>query len=155
MCIDVDLRTGYVTTNTKKSLLFLLLLTFLCSCGDETTKVVENKTLNYESYDTIGDLPDCTEENQGQMAWVDDESLLRICADEKWYAMVSNDSVPKSLFSCFTEMNEDSSGYTVICNGDSIGFVRNGKLDDICKLVGKRRVKSAVITCCNSAYRRL
>ena len=130
MCIDVDLRTGYVTTNTKKSLLFLLLLTFLCSCGDETTKVVENKTLNYESYDTIGDLPDCTEENQGQMAWVDDESLLRICADEKWYAMVSNDSVPKSLFSCFTEMNEDSSGYTVICNGDSIGFVRNGKLVD-------------------------
>ena len=116
--------------NLKKYLLLWVLLGLLCSCGDETTKVVENKTLNYESYDTVENLPDCTEENQGQMVWVDDESLLRICADEKWYAMISNDSVSKSLFSCFTEMSEDSSGYTVICNGDSIGFVRNGSLID-------------------------
>ena len=116
--------------NLKKYLLLWVLLGLLCSCGDETTKVVENKTLKYDSYDTVENLPDCTEENQGQMVWVDDESLLRICSDEKWYAMISNDSVSKSLFSCFTEMSEDSSGYTVICNGDSIGFVRNGSLID-------------------------
>ena len=118
--------------NLKKHLLLWVLLGLLCSCGDETTKVVESKTLDYESCESIDDLPDCSEENEGRMVWVAEESQLRICADEKWYAMVPKDSSvqkdPKWNLSCHTEMNKDSTGYSVICNGDSIGFVRNGKL---------------------------
>ena len=128
MC--VIMRGGIVPTNTRKSFLLLLLIVFLCSCGDETTKVVENRTLDYESYDSIDDLPDCTYENRGQLVWVDEESQPRICADEKWYAMMPSDSVAKSLLSCYTQIDEDSTGYAVICNGDSIGFVRNGTLID-------------------------
>ena len=132
MCVYmcVIMMGGIVPTNTKKSFLLLLLIVFLCSCGDETTKVVENRTLDYESYDSIDDLPDCTDENRGQLVWVDEESLPRICADEKWYAMMPSDSVAKSLLSCYTQIDEDSTGYAVICNGDSIGFVRNGTLID-------------------------
>jgi uncharacterized protein (TIGR02145 family) len=116
----------------KKCLILPVLLGILCSCGDETTKVVESKTLDYEPYESIADLPDCSEENEGQMVWVSEEGQLRICADEKWYAMVPKDSSEqqesKWKLSCWTKMSKDSTGYSIICNGDSIGFVHNGKL---------------------------
>lgn len=116
----------------KKCLLLSILLGLLCSCGDETSKVVESKTLDYEPYESIADLPNCSNENEGQMVWVSEENQLRICADEKWYAMVPKDSSEqqgsKWNLSCWTKMDKDSTGYSIICNGDSIGFVRNGEL---------------------------
>ena len=132
----INVKTGhgkYMNEKNKKiSLLFFVVLCFLCSCGDETSKVVESKSLDYESYESIEDLPDCSDENEGQMVWVAEESQLRICADEKWYAMMPKDSSgqkdPNWNLSCWTKMNKDSTGYSIICNGDSIGFVHNGKL---------------------------
>ena len=129
-CVITENGGHMIFRNEMKSFLLLIFLALICSCGDESTKVVENRTLDYESYDAVDDLPECTDENQGQLAWVVDESQLRICADEKWSAMKSKDSVPKLTLSCWTKMSKDSSGYTVICNGDSIGFVRNGVLID-------------------------
>lgn len=99
-----------------------------CSCGDESTKVVKNETLDYESYETATDLPDCTDENEGSLIWIERDSQMRICDDERWYVLKTGDDSGDSdfNFSCYTKMSKDSSGYSVICNGDSIGFVHNG-----------------------------
>lgn len=109
--------------NKEWGLPWLLLLGLLCSCGDETSKVVDSRSMGYESYDSVDDLPDCTDENEGELAWVSDEGQMRICADEKWFAMMPKN--PETTISCSTKMSEDRSGYTVMCNGDSIGFVRD------------------------------
>lgn len=115
-----------MSSNKKLCLHWLLLLGLLCSCGDETSKVVDSRSMGYESYDSVDDLPDCSDENEGELVWVADEGQMRICADEKWFAMMPKN--PETTISCSTKMSEDRSGYTVMCNGDSIGFVRDDTL---------------------------
>ena len=118
-----------MSMNKEWSLLWLLLLGILCSCGEESSKVVDSKNQDYESVDSIEDLPDCSDENEGQLVWVVDEDQMRICADEKWFAMLPKDSVTtQTNLSCSTKLSKDRSGYTVVCNGDSIGFVRDETL---------------------------
>ncbi len=118
-----------MSLNKEWNLLWLLLLGILCSCGEESSKVVDSKNQDYESVDSIEDLPDCSDENEGQLVWVVDEDQMRICADEKWFAMLPKDSVTtQTNLSCSTKLSKDRSGYTVVCNGDSIGFVRDETL---------------------------
>lgn len=70
------------------ALLFWALI--LCSCGgDESTKVVDSQTSNFEVYKTIKDLEKCTEDNEGQLAWITKDRQMRICVDGEWFAVKS------------------------------------------------------------------
>lgn len=116
--------------NNKMKVIFLLVCAGLlfCSCGDESSKIVKSETLGYESYESVKDIPDCSGENEGQLIWFESKSQMRICDDGRWYVLKSDDDLNDSNFdfSCYSKMSNDSSGYSVICNGDSIGFVHNG-----------------------------
>ena len=96
---------------------------FLAACGD----TVENNTINQmgmEIVDSEGDLPKCTDENEGEQAFVKDEDATRVCVDGKWKPTAPGTSAAD--FSCKTVELKDKSGLKIVCNGDSIGVVLNG-----------------------------
>ena len=94
----------------------------LLACGD----TVENTTINQmgmEVVDSEDDLPKCSDENEGDVAFVKDEDASRVCVAGDWKPVSSNGS---GDFSCKTVELKDGSGLKIICNGDSIGVVLNG-----------------------------
>ena len=98
----------------------------LAACGDN----VENTTVNQTSMDVVAsedDLPECSDDNEGEQAVVKGESSVRVCIDGDWVAMNGSGS---GDFSCKTEELKDKSGVKIICNGDSIGVVLNGEKGD-------------------------
>ena len=109
-----------------KKRLALLASVLLVACGDETTQI--NQT-GVEVVDSVSDLPKCTSNNDGSIAYVKGETSARICVEGEWFAAAeaAKDTVYVSGdFSCKTEELKDKSGLKIVCNGDSIGVVLNG-----------------------------
>ncbi len=94
----------------------------LVGCGDDahTEDISQAAVANLEVVDSVDDLPPC--ESEGELAWVKGETSARICADGKWFATASSDSV----LSCEIVEFSDKNGVKVVCNGDSVGVVLNG-----------------------------
>ena len=99
-------------------LTFLLLAVVACSDSSVGDDVNGN---NLAVYSTVEDLPPCTTANEGEQLFVKSEGIIRVCADEKWFATMERAS------GCTTEPLTDSSGVKIICGGDSVGVVLNGK----------------------------
>ena len=98
----------------------------LSACGDDVedvTQVVQDRTMVVASED---DLPKCSDENEGEQAFVKGETSVRICVDKEWIALASDGSYNGDI-SCKTIELKDKSGLKIVCNGDSIGVVLNGK----------------------------
>ena len=108
---------------SKLSLAFLSAV-FLAACGD-TENVTEINQMGMDVVTKVGDLPKCTKDNEGELAFVKGESSTRICVEGEWFVTASGDG-GSADFSCKTEELEDKSGLKIICNGDSIGVVLNG-----------------------------
>ncbi|SMG21212.1 FISUMP domain-containing protein [Fibrobacter sp. UWB13] len=96
----------------------------LASCGDDDSST-SSASYNMDVVSDVSKLPKCTKSNEGEMAWVKGETSARVCVDEKWYSTVGSDST--DTFSCSTKELKDKSGVKIICNGDSVGVVFNGK----------------------------
>ena len=117
----------------KKQLLFLSTAMLFAACGDETTQVVQD---NMAIVATAKELPKCTKDNEGAEAFVKGETSERICIDGKWTALASSKKdtvvvkdtvIIKDKSSCTTKELKDKSGVKIVCNGDSVGVVLNGK----------------------------
>ena len=97
----------------------------LAACGDTVENVNQ---MGMEVVDSVADLPKCTDKNMGEQAYVMGEPSARICVEGEWFATKSDEgSSAASDFSCKTEELKDGSGVKIVCNGDSIGVVLNGK----------------------------
>ena len=107
---------------------------FLAACGDEATNQVIQDNLILVS--STKELPKCTKDNEGAEAFVKGETSERICIDGKWTALASSKKdtvvvkdtvIIKDKSSCTTKELKDKSGVKIVCNGDSVGVVLNGK----------------------------
>jgi uncharacterized protein (TIGR02145 family) len=107
---------------------------FLAACGDEvTTQVIQD---NVSIVSTSKELPKCTEDNEGEQAFVKGEKSKRICVNGKWEPMTSSGKdtvvvkdtvVIEKNSTCTTKELNDKSGVKIVCGGDSVGVVLNGK----------------------------
>ena len=123
--IALSLR-GSVTTATIASLLLLLL-----ACGDDTTEVISQSGQSYiEVVAEESDLPECTEDNEGEQVLVKGEVAARTCVDGEWTAAFTQGRDTVYLkdkdVSCYTKELSDKQGVKIICNGDSVGVLLNG-----------------------------
>ena len=91
----------------------------LAACGDTVENVYQT---GMEVYSSEDDLPKCTDDNEGDQAYLKDEDAMRICVDGKWKSM----DAAAAEFSCKMVELKDKSGSKIVCNGDSIGVVLNG-----------------------------
>ena len=98
----------------------------LAACGDTVENVYQTGLEVVASED---DLSECTDENEGEQAFVKGETSARICVDGEWIALAS-DGLGNGDFSCKTVELKDKSGLKIVCNGDSIGVVLNGEKGD-------------------------
>ena len=122
----------------------LMLAVCLTACGDEnTTEVME--TTGMQVLQTGESMPKCDDDSEGQMVYAVDSAAAFICADGKWHALNSEnakgadgaDGVNDKNGTDGTDGNDgdsctvvalpDSSGYKVLCGGDSVGVMLNGK----------------------------
>ncbi len=101
----------------------------LSACGDDVTKVtnVTNEVSGMEIVASADSLGKCDSTNVGKTVYASDESAAYVCADSGWAQIASKASDGKDGTSCLVEMLADSSGYKVVCGGDSVGVVQNGK----------------------------
>ena len=97
----------------------------LSACGENTTteKIVEVASSGVEVVTDVSLLPPCSASNEGELVWVKNEATPRMCSAGLWYA-VAEGSVAAT---CSTEPLPDGSGVKILCGGDSIGVVLNGK----------------------------
>ena len=110
--------------NKRGAFVFFGLMLGLIACGDDDSSS-SSASYNMDVVSEVSELPKCTKSNEGEMAWVKGETSARVCIDEKWYSTVDSDS--SATFSCITKELKDNSGVKIICNGDSVGVVYNGK----------------------------
>lgn len=94
------------------------------ACGEDS--VTENTRYNANIVAEAEDLPTCEKSNEGEQIFVTSETSLRVCANGKWRAATQNSNGTID-FHCATESLADSSGLKIICGGDSIGIVLNGR----------------------------
>ena len=109
----------HVTLLSSLSAAFLFV-----ACGDD----IENNTINQMGMEVVAsedDLPECSDENEGDQAFVKDEDAVRVCVGGKWKPVLPGGSGNSDL-SCKTVELKDKSGLKIVCNGDSIGVVLNG-----------------------------
>lgn len=96
----------------------------LSACGDDVTKVtnVTNEVSGMEIAASADSLGKCEEENFGKTVFVSDENTAYICADSAWKKLLPA-SEKKS--SCKVQALSDSSGFKIVCDGDSVGAILN------------------------------
>ncbi len=107
----------HVTLLSSLSAAFLF-----AACGDTVENVYQTGLEVVASED---DLPECSDENEGEQAFVKDEDAVRVCVGGKWKPVLPGGSGNSDL-SCKTVELKDKSGLKIVCNGDSIGVVYNG-----------------------------
>lgn len=69
--------------------LSVLTALFLAACGDEITEVNEQKGMKIIAGGE--ELPDCTKDNVGEIAYVTDSSDVYYCVDGKWLTLKGED----------------------------------------------------------------
>ena len=94
------------------------------ACGDDVTKVtqVTQETSGLEVVSSADSLGECTAEHSGEMKFASKENTVFVCADSAWQNVSAAGKA-----SCAAEILKDSSGYKIVCNGDSVGVIFNGK----------------------------
>ncbi len=104
---------------------------FLVACGDDVTKVtnVTNEVSGMEIAKSADSLEKCVPENFGKTVFVSDENTAYICADSAWKKLLPTSE--KS--SCEVKALSDSSGFKIVCDGDSVGTILSEKAAG-CKL---------------------
>ena len=119
---SVPLLSSWSVAIGSRALLIALVF-LLASCGDDSTQNITQVTQSMDVIADVSKLPKCEKSNDGEQVWVKNEMTPRMCSDGKWYA-VAEGSVAAT---CSTKQLKDSSGLKIICGGDSIGVVLNGK----------------------------
>lgn len=85
----------------------------------------------YVPVDTVAtedDLLTCSKGNEGKTAFIKSEKAVFTCSKGSWEKVVnsSQDAGNYEPLGCTVEALDDLSGYRILCNGDSVGVIRNG-----------------------------
>lgn len=88
------------------------------SCSDE------NSASNDFSIVSTLDPDDCNDKNDGTLRFVKPEATMYACSDGEWIAMNAQDAIK---YRCDYNEMKDKAGYAILCDGDTIGIIKNGK----------------------------
>ncbi|MBR6454242.1 MAG: hypothetical protein IKS97_06690 [Fibrobacter sp.] len=116
-------KNRHVHHNGFGAVIAVLTSLIILACGDDS---VENVTQvmqgDVQIISEVSELPKCAVENEGELFFVKNESSMRVCSEGKWYA-----TMLPIMASCTTAKLADETGVKILCGGDSVGVVLNGK----------------------------
>lgn len=104
----------------------------LLACGDDVTKMtnVTNETTGMEVAASADSLGTCDSSVIGKMMFASSENAVYVCADSGWTSLSKSAADGKNGLdgaSCMVRALANGSGYKVLCGGDSVGVILNGK----------------------------
>lgn len=94
----------------------------LIGCSEDTTN-----TVGAEVSKSVKDLPKCNADLFGEMRAVSEDGLMYYCNGKDWETLSGSSEKGKDGESCTMEALESKDGYKILCGGDSVGVVLNGK----------------------------
>ena len=97
----------------------------LVACGESgtTETIVEKGGMDIVA--SAADLPKCTADNAGEQFLVKADADVYVCTGKEWKILGSGATAAD--YGCETESFADGSGVNILCNGEVIGTVFNGK----------------------------
>jgi len=124
----------------KKSIVscipFALFVALLVGCGDESTTEV-TQVVGMQVLENGDALPKCGKENEGAMLYSLDSAAVYYCVNRQWILMAGENGEAdnsgsvaadgKDGASCTAKALKNGKGYKIVCGGDSVGVVLNGK----------------------------
>ena len=130
----------------------------LSACSGDVTEVTEVNEVGMKVIEKGEALPKCTSDNEGAMIYAVDSAAAYFCVNRKWTSMKGEKgdqgepgkdgkdgekgekgdtgkngekgAAGEAGTSCTVEQLPDSSGFKVLCGGDSVGVVLNGEKGD-------------------------
>ena len=102
--------------------IFALAAFCLFGCG-ENFLLSDDTIQTFSTIEALGDY--CNEDTDGQMFFVKSTATMYVCSGNEWVAM----QTPKHK--CHSEDLVDGNGIAIVCDGDTIGVVNNGKDADM------------------------
>lgn len=128
-------------------------LTLLSACGDDVTNVTTK--IEIESVATFEKLSKCENDNVGSLAFVADSAKTYTCTEDGWVSTAGIDGKNgedgmdgddgsdgadgkkgkkgasgangKDGTACIAKELSSGEGYKIVCDGDSVGVIKNGK----------------------------
>lgn len=91
----------------------------LVACGDEgtTENITQINQMGIDIVTSVGELPECTKDNEGELTFVKGEISARICIDGSWFASVgSKDTILVAGDTVFVQGGVD----TLVIAGDTV-----------------------------------
>ncbi|WP_295860560.1 FISUMP domain-containing protein [uncultured Fibrobacter sp.] len=114
----------------------------LVGCGDENTTEI-TQVVGMQVLGKGEAMPKCSADNEGAMVYSVDSAEAFYCIDKNWKSMkgekgedgekgADGEAGPagadgKDGSSCTAKALKNGKGYKILCGGDSVGVVRNGK----------------------------
>lgn len=105
---------------TVKFLLPVAVSALFSACGDDVTEV---NRAGVGQVANFGELPECTAENAGEMLYAVDSARVYYCANSAWTTLNGRDGENGS--GCTADST--AKGIVVVCGGDTVGTILNGK----------------------------
>ena len=94
---------------------------YFAGCGDDV--LVSEEASQFSTVNSL-DAKDCSDSTEGSMAFVKSKATMYVCSDGEWVAMSDHEAVQ---YRCESKELKDKSGFAIVCDGDTIGVVKNGK----------------------------
>lgn len=69
------------------------------------------------------DPENCNDKTEGSLNFVKSEATMYACSEGEWVAMNDHEAIQ---YRCTSKELDDKSGFAIICDGDTIGTIKNG-----------------------------
>ena len=95
---------------------------YFTGCGDD---VLVSEDVN-QTFSTVSAVnpDDCNDKTEGSMAFVKSTATMYVCTDGEWIALNEQDAIQ---YRCDSKQLKDKSGFAIVCDGDTLGIIKNGK----------------------------
>ncbi len=90
-----------------------------------TTSCSNEDPASNDIYSIVSKLdPDnCNDKTEGSLNFVKSEATMYACSEGEWIAMNDHEAIQ---YRCTSKELDDKSGFAIICDGDTIGTIKNG-----------------------------
>ncbi|MDD5941633.1 hypothetical protein [Fibrobacter sp.] len=96
----------------------------ICAISCSNEEIASNENLNLV---TELNPEDCNDKTEGSMSFVKPEATMYVCSEGEWVAMSDQEAIQ---YRCESKELKDKSGFAIVCDGDTIGIINNGKDSD-------------------------
>ena len=96
----------------------------ICATSCSNEEIASNENLNLV---TELNPEDCNDKTEGSMSFVKPEATMYVCSEGEWVAMSDQEAIQ---YRCESKEQKDKSGFAIVCDGDTIGIINNGKDSD-------------------------